>query len=361
MPRPPAPPLPAQAGPQRRPCLRPAVPRAAPRRRSRSPARSCCWPAASPAPITCGRRWRLPVGLEDRGAVAHRRARRRRAQGSVVAALRRRPARRAAAPGARRRAPRWHWPARGWSRPARSWLRRRRGSCPQVASPRAPPVSASPPTGRSPTTSARTSRRCRTTSCSLLVVSYEVDLAGRVRRSDRRRASASAEQSAADFENTRLLLGADLATAYFNLRAIDIELDVVARSIALQRRSLDFVSARHELGASSGLEVAQQQALLDTTLTQVDLLRRQRGLFEHAVATLTGTPAPSFELAPGHRRARAADGAARRALRRAAAPARRRLGRARDGGGQRADRRRQRRLLSEHHPRPELRRRERAR
>ena len=52
----------------------------------------------------------------------------------------------------------------------------------------------------------------------------------------------SAEQSAADLENTRLLLGADLATAYFNLRAIDIELDVLARSIALQRRALDFVS-----------------------------------------------------------------------------------------------------------------------
>ena len=59
----------------------------------------------------------------------------------------------------------------------------------------------------------------------LLVVSYEFDVAGRVRRSVEG-AEASAEQSAADFENTRLLLGADLATAYFNLRAIDIELDV---------------------------------------------------------------------------------------------------------------------------------------
>ena len=59
----------------------------------------------------------------------------------------------------------------------------------------------------------------------LLVVSYELDVAGRVRRSVEG-AEASAEQSAADFENTRLLLGADLATAYFNLRATDIELDV---------------------------------------------------------------------------------------------------------------------------------------
>ena len=71
---------------------------------------------------------------------------------------------------------------------------------------------------------------------------------------------------------------------------------MLARSIALQRRSLEFVRTRHDLGAASGLDVAQQQALLDTTLTQVDVLRRQRGQFEHAVATLTGTPAPSFSL-----------------------------------------------------------------
>ncbi|MEO8525576.1 MAG: efflux transporter outer membrane subunit [Caldimonas sp.] len=130
-----------------------------------------------------------------------------------------------------------------------------------------------------------------------LSVGYEIDLAGRIRRGVEG-AQASAEQSAADLENTRLLLGTDLATAYFNLRATDIELDVLARSIALQQRSLAFVSTRHDLGVASGLDVAQQQALLDTTLTQVDLLRRQRDQFEHAIATLTGTPAPSFALAP---------------------------------------------------------------
>ena len=129
-----------------------------------------------------------------------------------------------------------------------------------------------------------------------LGVSYEVDLAGRVQRSIEG-VQASAEQSAADFENTRLVLTTDLAANYYGLRAIDTELDVLDRSIALQRRALGLVSARHELGAVSGLEVAQQQALLDTTLTQVDVLRRQRGVFEHAIAALTGTAAPSFALA----------------------------------------------------------------
>ncbi len=127
-------------------------------------------------------------------------------------------------------------------------------------------------------------------------VSYEVDLSGRIRRT-LEGARASAEQSAADLENTRLLLTADLAIAYFSLRETDTELDVLARSIDLQRRALEYATARHELGAASGLDVAQQQALLDSTLTQVDVLRKQRSQFEHAIATLTGTPAPSFSLA----------------------------------------------------------------
>ncbi|HMN80857.1 MAG TPA: efflux transporter outer membrane subunit [Burkholderiaceae bacterium] len=130
-----------------------------------------------------------------------------------------------------------------------------------------------------------------------LAASYELDLSGRV-RATLAGARASAEQVAADYENTRLVLTADLASAYYNLAALDIEIDAVARSIALQRRALEFVSERHRLGASSGLELAQQQALLDATMTQVDVLRRQRAQFENALGTLTGAGAPAFTLPP---------------------------------------------------------------
>jgi multidrug efflux system outer membrane protein len=130
-----------------------------------------------------------------------------------------------------------------------------------------------------------------------LSASYEVDLAGRV-RSTIAGAAATVEQASIDLENTRLVLTADLATAYFNLRAADTELDVLTRSIALQRRALELARARHDLGATSGLDVAQQQALLDATLTQVDLLKRQRSAFEHALGTLTGAGAAVFELPP---------------------------------------------------------------
>lgn len=128
-----------------------------------------------------------------------------------------------------------------------------------------------------------------------MTVNYEVDLAGRVAQSISG-AQASLEQSAADLENVRLVLSADLATNYFNLREIDIETDVLRRAIALQQRSLELMSARHELGAATGLDLAQQQALLDSTLVQIDILARQRSQFEHAIATLAGTPAAQFTL-----------------------------------------------------------------
>ncbi|MES2106044.1 MAG: efflux transporter outer membrane subunit [Pseudomonadota bacterium] len=128
-------------------------------------------------------------------------------------------------------------------------------------------------------------------------VSYEADLFGRV-RSSVASARASSEQAAADFENTRLVLASELAADYFNLRALDAEIDVVSQGIALQEKALEFISARHELGVASGLDLAQQQALLDTSKTQLELLQNRRAQYEHALATMTGTPAPSFRLAP---------------------------------------------------------------
>jgi outer membrane protein, multidrug efflux system len=128
-------------------------------------------------------------------------------------------------------------------------------------------------------------------------VSYELDLFGRVRR-EVEGARATAQQAEADFENTRLMLMAALVTDYFSLRETDAEIDVVRRSLNLQHDALTFVTSRHDLGFATGLDLAQQQALLDASATQLELLQNQRAQFEHAIATLIGTPAPGFALAP---------------------------------------------------------------
>ncbi|HEX9112116.1 MAG TPA: efflux transporter outer membrane subunit, partial [Terriglobales bacterium] len=127
--------------------------------------------------------------------------------------------------------------------------------------------------------------------------SYEVDLFGRVRRT-LEAANASLQASAADLENVRLVLTAELAADYFNLRELDREAGVVRQSVEIQQKGLDLVNHRHEGGVASGLEVAQQAALLDSTATQLSLVEQQRAQFEHAIAVLVGKPASAFTLAP---------------------------------------------------------------
>jgi outer membrane protein, multidrug efflux system len=126
-------------------------------------------------------------------------------------------------------------------------------------------------------------------------VSYEVDLFGRVRRGVEA-ARASQQQSEADFENARLVLTAQLASDYFTVRELDAEIAVLRESIESQSRSLDIITARHELGFATGLDLAQQQALLAASEAQLELLKNQRAQNEHAIATLVAAPAPRFAL-----------------------------------------------------------------
>ena len=127
-------------------------------------------------------------------------------------------------------------------------------------------------------------------------VNYEVDLFGRVRRSVEA-SNAELQASAADLENVRLFITAELAADYFQLRELDAEIAVVQRAIQFQQQGLDLVQKRHEGGAASGLEVAQQEVVLDSSKAQLELLRRQRAQFQHAVALLQGL-APAEFVAP---------------------------------------------------------------
>jgi NodT family efflux transporter outer membrane factor (OMF) lipoprotein len=126
--------------------------------------------------------------------------------------------------------------------------------------------------------------------------SYEVDLFGkRLKNIDAARAAETG--SADDLENVRLVLTADLASNYFTLRRLDAEIDVVTRTLTVLDRALGVIKARHEGGVVSGLDVAQQETLIESTRTQLALLRDQRTGVEHAMAVLAGQPAPGFHVA----------------------------------------------------------------
>ena len=124
-------------------------------------------------------------------------------------------------------------------------------------------------------------------------LNYEIDLFGRVRYGVQA-VNASLQASAADLENVRLLVSSELAADYFQLRELDAEMAVVQKSIDYQQKGLDVVQKRHEGGAVSGLDVAQQQTVLDSSITQLSLLQQQRAQFQHALAVIQGLPVPEF-------------------------------------------------------------------
>jgi NodT family efflux transporter outer membrane factor (OMF) lipoprotein len=95
----------------------------------------------------------------------------------------------------------------------------------------------------------------------------------------------------------RLLVTAQLAGDYFNLRELDSELKILTGTVEALQKGLDLVNSRHKGGVASGLDVAQEETLLNTTRTQAILLQQQRKLFEDAIATLVGQPAPDFHIA----------------------------------------------------------------
>jgi multidrug efflux system outer membrane protein len=126
-------------------------------------------------------------------------------------------------------------------------------------------------------------------------LSYEADLFGRVRHTVEA-ANASLQSTAADLQNVQLVLTAELAADYFTLRELDAEFAVVQESVGYQRKGLDLVKNRHDGGIASGLEVAQQAALLDSTISQLSLVQESRAQYEHAIAVLVGQPASSLSL-----------------------------------------------------------------
>lgn len=128
-------------------------------------------------------------------------------------------------------------------------------------------------------------------------LNYEVDLFGRNRKT-LEAANANLQSTAADLQNVQLVLTAELAADYFTLRELDAETKVVQDSISIEQKGLDLVNNRHEGGLASGLDLAQQQTLLDATTTQLYLVQQQRATFEHAIAVLTGNPAPTFKVQP---------------------------------------------------------------
>ena len=124
---------------------------------------------------------------------------------------------------------------------------------------------------------------------------WQPDLFGRIRNTVRS-AAYGAQASAADLENTRLTVQAEVAVDYFQLRGQDTLKELLDSTVIAFQQSLDLTRALYDTGIDSEEAVAQAETQLEATKAQDAALGIQRAQFEHAIAMLTGQPASTFSI-----------------------------------------------------------------
>ncbi len=120
-----------------------------------------------------------------------------------------------------------------------------------------------------------------------VAVSYEVDVFGRLRASAAS-ARALADAAAGDAAALELSLRADLVNDYFQIRALDAQLDVLERTVKADDRALTITENLSATGGGTPSDVAQARVQLENTRAQLADTRLRRSQTDHALSVLLG-------------------------------------------------------------------------
>ena len=124
---------------------------------------------------------------------------------------------------------------------------------------------------------------------------WEIDLWGKIRRTIESE-EANANAAADAVHNVLLGIQAELASTYFQIRALDAEIAIVDEAVRWRGEALEIARARVLAGAANDLELAQSETEVATAEAETSVLHAQRERLENGLALLVGENSSSFSL-----------------------------------------------------------------
>jgi NodT family efflux transporter outer membrane factor (OMF) lipoprotein len=118
---------------------------------------------------------------------------------------------------------------------------------------------------------------------------WEIDVFGRISRSVES-ARASYQASLENYRDVLVILYAEVALNYIELRALQTRIEHAVNNIETQKSTLKLTKSRQEAGLSPELDVEQALLNLANTESVVPLLRTQRTLALNRLSVLLGQP-----------------------------------------------------------------------
>ena len=126
----------------------------------------------------------------------------------------------------------------------------------------------------------------------LSLLSFEVDLWGR-RKQETKAARAQLASTEEDRKTVATVVVSDVATGYFNLLELDLELEIAKRTLSAREESLQIIRIRQQGGLATMLEVRQAEELVYEASQTIPDTRRLTEQTENQINLLLGNnPGP---------------------------------------------------------------------
>ena len=125
--------------------------------------------------------------------------------------------------------------------------------------------------------------------------SWEIDLWGKIRRLNESNA-AIWQATAAEFDNVKMTLIAEIAANYINYRQNEKILAITEHNLKLQQEIADIIKNKHQAGTADDLAMEQALAAVWETQTQIPDLRANINSYRNNLALLCGVLASQLDF-----------------------------------------------------------------